>query len=421
MKKAVLSNRIYLNRTGTLHEELTKALSYTIFPRSKIVKTEIVCDVTRINKDILTIPSGRLDLIPEDYEIIDKRIYKPIYFPKFKFELRDSQQDIYDKCTDSGLICANPSWGKTFMGVALASKFKQKTLIIVHKVDLMNQWVKEIDKCLDIVADRIGGGFYNYSSPIVVGTMQTIKNNITELGKQFGTIIVDECHHVPADVFKTIIDKMNARYKLGLTATPWRRDGKHVFLQDYFGDQFFKPKDENRIDPTILMYNSEIPLSSNMNIPWGTRLTDLYNRHDFLELVVNLSHIQAQKGHLVLTVADRVEFLKHCSDILEEDSMLIIAESKDRDFLASNKSILFGSTRIFSEGINIPPLSSLVLGLPLNNPGLLEQLIGRIARIHEGKKDPEVIDIVLKGKTGANQARQRLGFYMDKGYQVKQL
>lgn len=156
-------------------------------------------------------------------------------------------------------------------------------------------------------------------------------------------------------------------------------------------------------------------------IPWGLRLNELYDRHDYMELIINLSHIQAQKGHLVLTVADRVEFLKHCADVLEEDSMLIVGETEDRNFLKSNKSILFGSSKIFAEGVNIPQLSSLILGMPINNYALLTQLIGRIARVHEGKKDPQVLDIMLKGKTGQNQANKRIGFYMDHGYKVKHI
>ena len=127
MEKAVISNRIYMNRTPQLHQDLNEELHYVLPPKMPGGPNESECDVTRINKDILTIPSGRLDLIPEGYEIVDNRVLVPASFPAFKFKLRPSQQSVYDSCKDNCIIRANPSWGKTFMGVALSTKLKQKT------------------------------------------------------------------------------------------------------------------------------------------------------------------------------------------------------------------------------------------------------------------------------------------------------
>jgi superfamily II DNA or RNA helicase len=418
MIKAVLGNRIYLNRTKELHDDLISKLTYPVMSGKPNTPVEYICDVTRINKDILTIPIGRVDLIPKGYELVDKRILKPVKFPEFKFTLRESQKEVYNDCVDSCVICANPSWGKTFMGVALAAKLMQKTLVIVHTTYLRDQWVSEIKKCLGITAGIIGGGVFEVNDIITVANVQTLRNKMSTITREFGTIIVDEAHHVPADVFKTIVDAFNARYKIGLTATPWRKDGKHVLLGDYFNPKQYSPFDENRLMPNIIMIKSEIPFNANGMIPWGTRLNELYARDDYMELITNIAHIQALKGHLVLVVADRVEFLRVCADILEDEAMLVTGASTDRDFLNSGKKILFGSSKIYEEGINIPPLSSLVIAKPINNDGLLDQLIGRVCRKHEGKKNPEVIDIILKGKTGQNQAKQRLGYYMNKDYKV---
>ena len=117
MKKAVLSNRIYLSRTPELHQVLIDELTYRLPPKKPGNPYEIECDVTRVNKDILTIPSGRIDLIPDDYEVIDKRILNPRKFPKFKFTLRESQQEVYDGVNDNCMIIANPSWGKVLPSV----------------------------------------------------------------------------------------------------------------------------------------------------------------------------------------------------------------------------------------------------------------------------------------------------------------
>lgn len=422
MKKAVLSNRIFMNRTPELHEFLKLNLTYTVPSKVYGNPDEIVCDVTRINKNILSIPIGRIDLIPEDYIIVDNRSYVPTTFPDFKFTLREDQQDVYEKVEDSVIIVANPSWGKTFTGISIATKLKQKTLIIVHTKYLLDQWVFEIKKTMGIDAGIIGDSKFDIDSPIVVGTMQSIKNKILSIKDKFGTVMVDECHHVPASVFKSVVDALKARYKIGLTATPWRRDGQHIILYNYFGgpEKEIRTKDNNSLKPTIILVNSNIKMPGNASIPWGTRLTDLYNDTSYMELILNLSRAQADRGHLVLTVADRVEFLTMCAQILE-DFMLVTGSSTDRDFLASGKRGLLGTGKIYSEGVNIPPLSSLILGMPINNRGMLEQLIGRIRRPHKDKLDPEVIDIVLKGKTGRNQSIQRINYYSENNFKIKQI
>lgn len=420
MEKAVISNRIYMNRTPQLHQDLNEELHYVLPPKMPGGPNESECDVTRINKDILTIPSGRIDLIPEGYEIVDNRVLVPASFPAFKFKLRPSQQSVYDSCKDNCIIRANPSWGKTFMGVALSTKLKQKTLVVVHTKFLFDQWVSEIKLRLGIDAGRIGNGIYNIDSPIVISTVQSLRNRILDLTSTFGTVIVDECHHVPASVFKSIVDKFKARYKIGLTATPWRKDGRHIMLYDYFGgrNEEFVPPDENSIKPTIIMLETDIPFSNNSADPWPTRVSELYARHDWMELIVSVSEIYAKNDYLVLTVSDRVEFLTTCAEVID-NSLLVIGATEDRDILKSGKNPVFGSSKIFSEGVNIPPLSCLVLGMCINNRTLLEQLIGRVCRVHEGKKDPIVVDIKLRGKTAKNQAAQRINYYMEKGYKIE--
>jgi superfamily II DNA or RNA helicase len=420
MKKAVLSNRIILNRTKELHDMFSKELTYHLPSKRPGVPGEIICDVTRINKNILSIPIGRVDLIPEDYEIVDKRLIIPASFPAFKFKLREDQQEVYDVVDDNTIIQANPSWGKTFTGISLATKLRQKTLIITHTKNLFEQWIHEVKKTLGITPGVIGAGKYDIDSPIVIGLVQTLRNRMNKLTNSFGAIIVDECHHVPATVFKGIVDAFKARYKIGLTATPWRKDGQHVNLWNYFGGEQAKiiTKDNNKIDPIIILVDSDIELSSNHLMPWATRVNALYDNPRYMELILNLTQIQAEKGHLVLTLADRVEFLQQCHDLMEDESMLVVGGVEDRDFLASKKRILFGTGKIYSEGVNIPPLSSLIMGMPINNRGLLEQLLGRISRIHEGKKQPEAIDIMLKGKTGKNQAIARINYYAEQNLKI---
>jgi superfamily II DNA or RNA helicase len=91
------------------------------------------------------------------------------------------------------------------------------------------------------------------------------------------------------------------------------------------------------------------------------------------------------------------------------------------EILYGKKKVLFGTQSIFSEGISVNSLSCLILGTPINNEPLLTQLIGRVIRLEEGKRDPKIVDIHLKGNTAERQASNRIGYYMKEGYHIRQL
>jgi len=367
---------------------------------------------------VLTIPIGRVDLIPEFYEIEDKRTLAPVVFPKFKFPLRESQAEVVDDIADNCLINANPSWGKTFTGISIACKLGQKTLVVVHTEKLRKQWMKEVEKTLGIKAGEIGGGKNNTKPPIVIATMQSLKNRMTEVRSMYGTIILDECHHLPASVFKAIIDDCRARYKIGLSATLWRKDGKHVMLDDYTGLKLYQPKDENKVQSEIIIVNTGITFSSDPKKPWAIRVNELMESHEYMELVVNLSQAQVKRGHKVLTVGSRVEFLETCGGILDDFQVIAGATTKDEIDLKTYNGI-FGSGNIFAEGLNEPSLSSIIMAYPINNRASLKQLIGRIERPFEGKMQPEAIDLALEGRTAKSQLAQRINFYTDEGYNIR--
>ena len=120
--------------------------------------------MVRIRADLVSIPVGRVDLIPDDYEIVDKRLTNvPVEFPEFKFPLRESQQAVFDEIEDNAIINAWVSWGKTFTGLAIAGKLGQKTLIVTHTVPLRNQWAKEVEKVYGFKPSIIGSGSMDLS------------------------------------------------------------------------------------------------------------------------------------------------------------------------------------------------------------------------------------------------------------------
>jgi superfamily II DNA or RNA helicase len=426
--KAVISNRIYLEVTDAYKEVLSKELTYTIPSFSKNDPPIVIKNMARIKSNLVSIPIGRTDLIPPEYEIVDKRVNLPVDFPEFKFDLRLSQQEVYDEVEDNCIINAWVSWGKTFTGLAIAGKLAQKTLIIVHTVPLRNQWAAEVEKVYGITAGIIGSGRFDVSSPVVIGNTQSLYRRIPDIRREFGTVILDEMHHVSSPTFSKVVDTNYARYKIGLSGTIERKDGKHVVFRDYFGQKVHKPPKENYMTPSILVYRSEVRFMDGSNIPWANKVTQLAYNEEYLHSVALLAAFYAERGHKVLVVSDRVHFLQTCAELAGEKAVCVTGEvpHEERKTLMSKISdgkanILCGTQAIFSEGISLDDLSCLILGTPVNNEPLLTQLIGRVIRKKEGKKNPVVIDIHLKGNTARRQASNRIGYYMKEGYQIQEL
>lgn len=429
--KAIISNKIYMVVEPALHRALEKELTYKVPSYNSPDQFVTIKNLKVINfniaggKMLVAFPVGRTDLIPKDYSVEDKRSYNQIEdFPKFQFELRPSQKEIVYDMQDNCIINAKVGFGKTFCGLALAARLKEKTLVVTHTVALRNQWEKEVVKTLGIKPGIIGSGKFNIDSPIVVSNIQSLVKYIPQLNREFGLLIVDEMHHVSSPTFTKVVDAMFSRYKVGLSGTIERKDQKHVVFKDYFGSKIYRPERENTMTPTVDVINSGVAFS-NTNASWAEKVNALKESYLYKNLVIRLADHYASLGHKVLIVSDRVEFLKECSEASEYPSEVLIGALKEdqREEVINKISSgevkqLWSTQSLVSEGISINPLSCIILGTPLNNMPLLEQLIGRIQRQAEGKLDPVVVDIKLEGWTVNNQFNNRLGHYMKQGYEI---
>ena len=422
--KAVFSNRIYLSVDVETRSKIEKELTYTIAPRMPQDPPIVFKTVRWINDTLISIPVGRDDLIPDGYEIIDKRVTSPVELPDFKFTLRPSQQKVHDEIQGNAIVNAWVSWGKTITGLAIAKKLGQKTLVVKHTTTLRNQWEKDVEKCFGIKAGRIGSGSFDTKSPIVIGNIQSLYRKMDDIKQVFGTVILDEMHHVSSPTFTRIVDEMPALNKIGLSGTLERKDGRHVVFRDYFGNDVHIPPKENYMTPKIHVIKSDIRFLDGAYTPWAERINHLAYNEEYVHSVSMIAAKYAAEGHKVLVVSDRVAFLKACANLCGDKAVSITGDmelterEEVMDEIKENKNILFGTQSIFSEGISLNDLSCLVLGTPINNEPLLTQLIGRVIREKEGKRQPVIVDIHLKGKTAARQANARLGYYIKQDYEV---
>lgn len=429
--KAIISNKIYMTVEPSMYRHLEKELTYTIPSYNEPEKFIVIKNIKVINyniaggKMLVAFPVGRIDLIPKSFEVVDKRAYNTIEdFPEFKHKLRPSQQEIHDDVSDNCIINAKVGYGKTFTGLSIASKLKQKTLVVVHTVALRSQWEKEVIYTLGIKPGVIGSGKFNIDSPVVVANIQSLVKHVGTISREFGLVLLDEMHHVSSPTFSKVIDSMFSRYKIGLSGTIERKDQKHIVFKDYFGSKLYKPDKENTMKPIVHVIQSGIYFPDGQGASWAEKISVLMESYLYRDLVIALADKYSNDGHKVMAVSDRVDFLKYCNLHSKNPSDLLIGEVKDRDSIieavfAGKVKQVWGTQSLVSEGLSINPLSCLILGTPLNNMPLLEQLIGRIVREQEGKQQPVIVDIKLEGNTVTRQFNNRLGHYMKEGYEVK--
>ena len=427
MPKAIISNRIYLDTTPDLLSSLTKTLTYKIkknIPGMTVYSQfEIIKNYKLLPKGIISIPIGRLDLIPDDYEISDRRTVHELPFPDPKFPLRSGQQAVFDEVDDTCFINALVGWGKTFTALHIARKLGQKTLIVCHNTMLRDQWCEEVEKLFGMPVGCIGSGEFDIDHSIVVGNIQTLTKIVPKIAKEFGTVILDEAHHCPASTFTNFIDGMYARYKIGLSGTMSRKDGKHILFKDFFGTKLIQPAQEGTLVPRVQVIKTGIALAQGE--PWVKKMNLLLYDPDYQQFIASAAKIQMDKGHCVLVIADRVEFLQRVGELIGESCVCITGgttyeerQELKRQVEDGEKSCVVGSRQIFSEGISINILSCVILAAPIANDALLEQIVGRVMRQHENKLQPLVVDMNFSGPSDRKQNRDRLAFYTKKGWEV---
>lgn len=436
MPKAIISNRIYLDQlTDEQLKHIASTLTYAItkntfqrLPSGKLnpkKEVEYLKSYKLLPGKVLSIPQGRIDLIPEGYTVVDKRVRVDVPFPDPKFALRSSQVEVYDKVNDTCFINAKVGWGKTFTALHIARKLGQRTLVVTHTTNLRDQWIEEAEALFDMKIGVIGSGKFDIEDcAIVVANIQSLGKYILQICKEFGTVILDEAHHVPASTFTEIIDSLYCRYRIGLSGTMDRKDGKHVLLTDFFSSDVHKPPVDNTLEPVVHILKPGVFLES--GLPWAQKINKLLYDDSYQKFIADLAKAQIERGHSVLVIASRVEFLERVKHYVGQTCVLVTgdtdfeARKRAQDQINSEeKRCIAGSRQIFSEGISVNRLSAVILAEPMSHTGLVEQIIGRVQRQHPKKPAPEVFDVNFSDRGSKNQNETRLGFYLEKGWPIK--
>jgi len=353
------------------------------------------------------------------FTVVDNRLnLGPIKFAP-TFTLHEYQQRAVEAFNDrdQGILVAPPGSGKTIMGLALIAKKSQPALILTHRKQIYDQWLDRIESFLSIPKRNIGkiaGIKKEAKSPVTVAMIPSLARmkNLSELIPQFGTVLVDECHHIPAQMFRKVVTQFNPHYLYGLTATPIRKHNDEKLIFIYLGDiihevskdfvQSEKPSEERS---QIRVLVKETGLTS----PHKVKSQDYQMLAKVLtfdtlrnQLIAGDIAGEAKAGKKCLVLTERKEHIEILSEYLKQDFELIalsgdLTPKKRRERITQIQSghyqTILATGQLIGEGTHFDNLDCLFLVYPFSFEGKLIQYIGRLLHSRGIKKVYDYRDI----------------------------
>ena len=362
----------------------------------------------------------------------------------FHGTLSDVQQQTVDELMkhDIGIFVAPPGSGKTVVGAWLAAARNCSTLVLVHRKPLLDQWVAQLSRFLDLPPKSIGtigSGKSKATGVLDVAMMQSLvrKDEVADLVADYGQVIVDECHHLPAFSFERVLAEVKARYVVGLTATPYRRDGHQPIIHLQCGPTRFslhrnQQAAEDAFTRQLILRETDFTLSEADS---GATIQEIYarlttdrQRNQLILADIRETLAEGRSPILLTERKDHLEFfagqlrdtVKHM--IVLQGGMGVKQRRKVMEQLAAipddEERLILATGRYIGEGFDDARLDTLFLALPFSWKGMLVQYAGRLHRLHAGKEEVRVYDY-LDGAVPmlAKMHEKRMKGFRAMGYQ----
>lgn len=431
-------------------------------------KPRIICAAEE-RDGYLTLPrcceDSLIDLLEQSgaaYEIDDQTCPGRPIRVSFKGTLRDEQQPAADALLahNNGVLSATTAFGKTVVAAYLIAQRKVNTLVLVHTQSLLNQWKRSLSEFLDIdetlpelpkkrgrrkersVIGQLGGSKDNLSGFVDIAIMQSLisENEVRDLVKDYGMVIVDECHHVSAVSFEQVLKEVNARYVYGLTATPTRQDGHHPIIHMQCGpiryqvdarEQAQKRPFDHAVIPRFTAFAQPVTDGK----PWA--ITEAYAAMQTDEarnqMIVSDVLDVSRSGRTPIVLTERYDHAKILAATLQEHCGNVVllsgkgsAKAK-RELLeqltqidSDTPLILVATGKYVGEGFDLPRLDTLFLAMPVSWKGTLAQYAGRLHRSYTGKQEVLIYDYVdFRIPMLERMYHKRLSGYAAIGYTVR--
>ncbi len=482
----VRANMLYVLKTGISQGALNALKRLAAFKNPAFYKAQAmrlpVYNKPRIiscsdeTNEYLCLPRGceeevktLLNEVGVDAALEDKSNHGREIHATFKGKLRDEQRRAAIELLkfDYGVLAAATAFGKTVVAAKLIAERKTNTLVIVHRKQLLSQWRAKLAAFLEIddfrvteknhdrvkkhtVIGQIGGGKENATGTIDVAIMQSLNrgDEILDRVRDYGMVIIDECHHVPAFSFEQVLKHAHAKYVYGLTATPARADGHHPIIFMQCGPVRFKvdaksqakqrPFDHYiipRFTSFKVLFDKEgvAPTSGQQSPTINELYSELMVNEMRNRLIVDDVVKNHENGRNALLLTERTAHVDSLSEKIREKIPDVIALTgkagvkENREALKSISELppekpltLVATGKYIGEGFDEPRLDTLFLAMPVSWKGTLQQYVGRLHRLHEGKKEVLVYDYVdTHVKMLERMYDKRLTGYASLGYKPR--
>ncbi|WP_338869334.1 DEAD/DEAH box helicase [Myxococcus stipitatus] len=370
----------------------------------------------------LVLPRGAIHLLRRSAEeaglslvIDDARVFPTKRLPKLpEVPLRDYQAEAVERLAKAtqGTAVLPCGAGKSVLAVGAISRLRTPTLILVHTLDLAEQWREHVRERLRLEAGLVGAGEEDVQ-PVTVAVVQSLSRwdeaNLDAFLRGFGLLVLDEAHHIAASAFHRLVDRCPARYRLGLTATPEREDGLTPLLRLYLGPPLAVVKHADLVARGVLVVPEVRAVETDFDFPYGRAadyapmLEALAEDKERNDLVLGAVAREAWAGHLCLVLTGRVD---HCellakrlsatglsaaaltSEVPREERKALLDKARD------GRVRVLVATSLADEGLDLPRLSRVFLAFPGRARGRTVQRLGRLMRPHPEKKSAVLIDFV---------------------------
>ncbi len=456
--KIVLSDDIFIDRTALPPSMVARLIRLAAFQNPEFYKTQAmrlptfgkprIISCASLHRNHVALPRGcleeALDLLRShdvEADIEDLRERGAKLDCRFMGTLRDEQQSAVDALSrhDCGVLAATTAFGKTVVAAALIAGRGVNTLVLVHRKELLKQWVERLRQFLSVSVDdigTIGGGRRKPTGRIDVALIQSLvrKAEVSDQIAGYGHLIVDECHHLSASSFELVARCSKARYVLGLSATVTRKDGHHpiIFMQCGPVRHRVDPKSQAlrrgfhhkvRVRDTVFRLPPELEGSPMSMAAIYSALGSDEARNSLIFDDV-LMALEAGRCPLILTERrDHLETLRVRFERFTRNLVVLhggLAAGERRTALAglqpgeSAERLVLATGRYLGEGFDDSRLDTLFLVMPISWTGTLAQYVGRLHRDHDGKQEVVVYDYVDR----AVPVLARMAAKREKGYKA---
>jgi len=383
IKKKMGKNTWEMERYFKLFEESEKDF---IIPRGMIGQIIRFCKSNKI-----------------EYEFSDDRKKLKEINYSFNAQLKDYQKNTIEITNkkEFGIIVAPPGSGKTIIGLKIIANKNQPALIVVHRKQIAEQWIERIETFLGIPKREIGifgEGKSNIGKQITIAMFQTLSKKVeTEefktFCKSFGIIIIDECHHVPAQSFRNVISKFSTFYQYGLTATPFRKNNDTKLIFIYLGEIISEIK-LNEIEPN--KHAKIIIRETDFYFPFNSKINQFEDLSKVLihdtkrnELILKDVYSVLNSGKKAVIITERIEHIHTLSLYLRLNYEVVTLSGDDNTKSRNDKwnilkkgdyQVLITTGQFFGEGSDLQNVANLFLVYPFSFKGKLIQYIGRVQR-----------------------------------------